>query len=281
MARTQHLIAAPLRRSLAFRVTRIGANLPPSGLDDSKRLRLAGSFNKNHIIMASFGIEKNCGALHAGFYFLCENYRPLAKQFYCWIMWRPRRWATCRQRSKLRILIPERRVQIASPSEDPFVRVGKYYREGSFVQPDIFVCDIPEAVLHVGSGLVCTRDFNALPDFEYRLPYYIPFGKRKPRNIKRLAGIYSAVSCCFAWNIGHWGIDCCRECIHLPRHEPKEKVTILMHESLGAVHRESLDIFCLQYFRSVFPHHLWLRLEKCIWPSVVSGRVTIYTDRVL
>lgn len=110
--------------------------------------------------------------------------------------------------TNLRILVPAERVRIASRSHDPFVRVGKYYRKGSFNRPNIFVCDVPEAVVHVGTGLVCTRKLKVVPNFEYRLPHNNPFGKRKPSDIRRLSGTYATINFWNSENFGHWMFDC-------------------------------------------------------------------------
>jgi len=175
--------------------------------------------------------------------------------------------------SNLRILVPSERVEIASPCQDPFVRVGKYYRKGSFIRPNIFVCDIPEAVVHVGTGLVCTRNMKAVPDFEYRLTHNHPFGKRKPDNIQRLKGTYSTINFWNSDNFGHWMFDCLPRAHSLALAEPHRPVTLLMPEHLGPVQRETLRrVLPTNFSVEYHPADAWLRLEEFLWPSMVSGR---------
>jgi hypothetical protein len=173
----------------------------------------------------------------------------------------------------VRVLAPEKKVLIGSPTEDAFIPIGKYYREGYFVRPSIFVCDLPDAALHVGSGMVCTRDMEVVVDFEYRLPYYSQFRKRKPRSLKRLAGTYSTVNSCFAYNIGHWWIDCLPRIHSLAKAEPKSKITLLMPTSIRGTFRESLEyVLPSNFVVEYHPENHWLRLEKFLWPSMISGR---------
>ena len=125
--------------------------------------------------------------------------------------------------------------------------------------------------------MVCTRDMEVIADFEYRLPDYPRFRKRKPRNIPRLTGTYSTINCCFAPNIGHWWIDCVPRILSLAKAEPKSKITLLLPASLGAVHRESLEYVLPSHFSVEYhPDETWFRLEKCLWPSMVSGRCNYF-----
>jgi capsular polysaccharide biosynthesis protein len=177
----------------------------------------------------------------------------------------------------VRTLAAAETVTLASPHDDPFVPIGKYYREGSFVRPRIFVCDVPDAALHIGSGMVCTRDMEVLADFEYRVTHYPQIRKRKPRNLKRLTGTYSTVNSCYATNIGHWWIDCLPRILSLAKVEPKSKITLLMPVSLGAVHRESLEsVLPSNFVVEYHPDTKWLRLEKFLWPSMASGRCNYF-----
>src|ERR1035437_3612938 len=110
----------------------------------------------------------------------------------------------------VRILFPAQRVQIASPLKDAFVPVGKYYRDGWFDRPNLFVCDVPEAKVYIPTGMVCTRDFKVLADFgrEDRLGAYGPLGKKRPARVEKLRGTYSTVNYCFSGNFWHWMLDC-------------------------------------------------------------------------
>ena len=175
--------------------------------------------------------------------------------------------------NKLRVLAPEQEVQIASPAIDSFVPVGKYFRSGSFTRPPTFVCDLPDAVLHVGSGLVCTRDMEVVADLEYRLPCYGHFRGLKPRRTKKCAGLYSSINYCVANNLSHWMLDCLPRIHSLAKAEPGAKVTLIMPEGLGVVQRESLmAVLPSNFVVEYFPDNAWLQLETFLWPSLVSGQ---------
>jgi len=177
----------------------------------------------------------------------------------------------------LRTLAPAQRVVFASPKEDPFVPLGKYFRDGAFDRPSIFVCDIPEARFHVGSGMVCTRDLKIVADLAYRVPAFQTYGRRKPRTFERLAGSYSTVNYCLAWNYYHWMLDCLPRIHSLAKADPRSKLTILMPDSLGPVHRESLECILPDHFTvKYFPGNHWLQLEQFVWPSLISGRCNAY-----
>jgi hypothetical protein len=172
----------------------------------------------------------------------------------------------------LRVLVPAQRVQIASPEKDLFVRVGKYYRDGWFDRPKIFVCDIPEAYLYVDTGMVCTRNWKVVADFDTRLTFFRKFAKRKPRQVQRLTGTYSTVCYCLDSNYFHWMIDCLPKLISLSRAEPTARITLIMSETLGTLQRETFNILVPPHFEvRYFPGDTWLQLERFIWPSLVSG----------
>lgn len=177
----------------------------------------------------------------------------------------------------VRILAPAEKVIIADPRDDPFVPAGKYYREGHFVRPAIFVCDVPDARLHVGTGMVCTRDWEVVPDHEYRMTDYPQIRKWKPRQVKRCTGAYSAI---FTWNgenFGHWMFDCLPRMHSLAKAEPQAKVTMLMPDFLRPAFRESFECLLPRNFATEYhPHDTWLQLENFIWPSLVSGRCNYF-----
>jgi capsular polysaccharide biosynthesis protein len=128
--------------------------------------------------------------------------------------------------------------------------------------------------------MVCTGDFRVIPDFEYRLPYYSQYRKLRPRFIKSLSGDYSSVNCCFSYNIGHWWIDCLPRILLLSKVETQKKIKLIAPSSLGATHRESLEMvlpgnFTVEYHAD----NQWLRLENFILPSMISGRCNYLLPR--
>ncbi len=176
----------------------------------------------------------------------------------------------------IRILAPSEKAIIAPPS-DPFIAAGKYYPDGTFIRPAQVVCDVPEARLHVGTGFVCTRDGEVLPDMEYRLKDFPEIRKWKPRDVTRRAGVFSTV---FAWNaenFGHWMFDAMPRLHLLAKAEPAMKVTLLMPDFLRPSLKESLEILLPKHFGLEYhPYATWFQLEKCLWATVVSGRCNFF-----
>jgi hypothetical protein len=177
----------------------------------------------------------------------------------------------------IRTLAPAEKVVIADPGNDPFVPIGKYYREGSFVRPAIFVADVPEARLHVGTGMVCTRDWEIMTDLEYRLNGYPELRKRKPRKLTRRAGTYTTI---FSWNgdnFGHWMFDFLPRVHSLAKAEPNAKITMIMPDHFRTGLRESLEsVLPRNFVVEYLPDDTWLELENFIWPSMISGRCNFF-----
>lgn len=184
---------------------------------------------------------------------------------------------TGRNVRNLRILIPAQRVTISSPETDPFVPIGRLYREGWFDRPDIFVCEVPEAFLCIANGIVCTRDMEVLIDIEPRRHHFQNNAYRKPPEmrkgkVKRLAGLYSSINYFAAGNFFHWMIDCLPKLHSLAQYEPKATVTLLMPDSMSAVHRESLECVLPSNFRVEYrAHDEWLQVETFLYPSLIGS----------
>jgi len=171
------------------------------------------------------------------------------------------------------VLVPAEKVRFADPEQDAFVPIAKYYRDGTFDRPDIYVCDVTDGYFHVGSGLVCTRDFKAIPDLAYRLPNYSVYGKKRPVKITSRAGLFTTVNSCHAWNHFSWYVDCLARVHSLARAIPSEPVTMIMPDTVSQVMLESLVCvlpanFTLEYL----PPDTWFQLEHMVWPSLVTGR---------
>jgi hypothetical protein len=205
--------------------------------------------------------------------FAKRYFRPALRHFYLIERIFPEEAALeGRDVENLRVLVPAQQVEIASVETDPFVRVGKYYREGWFKRPNVFVCDIPDAYLYVESGMVCTRNWKVAGDFDFRLTYFKQFGKRRPRRVQRLSGVYSTIGYGMDANPYHWMIDCLPKMVSLARAEPDTPVTLIMSDSLGKMQRESLAAVLPPHFELRYvPGDTWLQLKRFIWPSLASG----------
>jgi hypothetical protein len=174
----------------------------------------------------------------------------------------------------VRIVNPAQRIYIADPVQDKFVPVAQYYRDGWFNRPNIFVCEIPNAYIHVKSGLVCTRNFKAIADFglEHRMGVYAPFYGPKPFFVKKINGIYSTVNYCTAENFWHWMVDCLPKIYVMTKIILDMKIILLMPESANEFQRETLDCILPKNFEvSYIKGDEWLQTEQFLWASLVSG----------
>lgn len=177
--------------------------------------------------------------------------------------------------NRLIVVAPAREVRIGSPDEDPFIQVGKYYGDGTFSQPDIFVAEVPRARVHIGSGLVCTRGFEVLADSGRtdRLGAFTAFGRRRPLRVRKFSGAYSTLQYCYANNFWHWMVDCLPKLISLEKALPGQSLTLLMPETITPVQRESMLCVLPEHFTvSYLPADAWIETETFFWPSLASGR---------
>jgi hypothetical protein len=181
--------------------------------------------------------------------------------------------------TRLVVVAPRRRVQIGRPDEDAFIPVSKYYRDGFFQQPDIFVAEIPSARLHVGSGLVCTPGFRALADSDRldRLGAFSAFGQAKPRRLEKRPGAQTTLQYCYANNPWHWVIDCLPKLISLERALGERELTILMPDTISSFQRDSmLSLLPRNFSVEYLPAETWIESETFFWASLASGRCNAF-----
>jgi hypothetical protein len=161
-------------------------------------------------------------------------------------------------------------------NENKFLRISKYYREGFYSRPDIFVCEVPQALCHVGSGLVCTKDYQALmePRMNYRLVNGFPFDTWvRPGRLRRKKGVFATISD-GAWMWWwHWLLECLPRIYSLYKAYPGQQIVLLMPQNMGAAYRDSLasalpSNFEVQYL----PERQWIKADCILYPSYVSGR---------
>jgi hypothetical protein len=177
------------------------------------------------------------------------------------------------------VVAPARHVRIGWPEEDSFIPVGKYYRDGCFQQPDIFVAEVPGARLHVGSGLVCTPGFKALADSGRldRLEDFGAFGRPKPRELTKLAGNHSTIQYCYADNCWHWMVDCLPKLISLEKALAGRELILLMPETITPFQRDSMHCLLPENISvSYFPCETWVESESFLWASLASGRCNAF-----
>jgi capsular polysaccharide biosynthesis protein len=175
----------------------------------------------------------------------------------------------------LQVIHPAERIRIGTGDADPFTRVALYYRDGWFNRPDVFVCEVPDACVHVRTGMACTRTFKVLVDqgMEHRRFLYAPFRKRRPVNIRRVPGLWSTLAYCNSENFWHWMIDCVPKLRTLEQAAHGQQVTIFMPASSLGFQRYTLETLLPSNFRLEYldgGSDVWLQPERFLWSSLVS-----------
>ena len=176
----------------------------------------------------------------------------------------------------LRVMLPGERIRIGRGDEDPFARVAQAYNDGWFDRPDVFVCEIPDAYVHVRSGMVCTSDFKLIADkgMEHRRYLYPPFRGRRPESVPRAEGLWTTLAYCNSENFWHWMIDCLPKIRTLEIALAGEPLIICMHSMALPFQRFTLEAVLPPNFRLVYldpETSPWIRPERFIWASMVSG----------
>ncbi|MEH1856160.1 MAG: glycosyltransferase family 61 protein [Nostoc sp.] len=213
----------------------------------------------------------------------------LAKKPFKWLRSLYRRWFFINQYvfaeqeaengigvKNVRIIHPAQRIHIADPDQDKFVSISKYYRDGWFDRPNIFVCEIPNAYIHVKTGLVCTQDFKAIADFglEHRMGNYALFNGPKPILVRRFSGVYSTITYTdsIAKNFWHWMVDCLPKIHAMTKVASNTKIILLMPQSANEFQRETLRCILPENFEvSYIDGNEWIQTENLLWTSLVSN----------
>jgi hypothetical protein len=180
---------------------------------------------------------------------------------------------------EMQILLPSEKVAFARKSDEEFLRICKYYNEGSFTRPEVFVCRLANANLHVGSGLLCTGDYRVIADsvMEYRLPFTTAYGRYKPFHKQKLSGTCTTIQNVFPGNHWHWLVDSLPRIHSLIKAMPDERLTLLLPDTLPGAHRESLSCllpanFEVKYLKA----DSWVKPEQMVMASFVSSRANAY-----
>jgi len=179
----------------------------------------------------------------------------------------------------MQVLLPAKRIEFSTESDSSFLKICKYYNEGSFLRPNVFVYTLSDAVLHVDTGLVCTRDYKIISDsvMEYRLPYSRVYGRYKPLRVKQLDGTYTTIQNVFGDNHWHWLVDSLPRIFSLAKAVPDKKLTILLPNGLTRTQRDSLECVLPSNFEVKFlPTNSWIKAEHFVLPSFVTGRANGY-----
>lgn len=176
----------------------------------------------------------------------------------------------------LRTLLPGGPVSLGVPPDDPFLTVAKHYGTGTFVRPDVFVCEVPGGTMHVGTGMVLTAGGTVVEEsvLEYRLPYTSVFGGLRPFRVPALRGAAATIFTVFSGNFWHWLVD------SLPRlHSlaaaapPGERVALVLPDSLSQAQRDGLAALLPPGFDTRFlPRSTWVSADRILLPSFLTNR---------
>lgn len=175
----------------------------------------------------------------------------------------------------LRVLIPGGMVSFAAPGDEPFLRVAKYYSGGTFERGDVFACDVPSGLVHVGTGIVLTDGGTIVEEsvLAYRLPYSSVFQGLRPFRPVRIRGSVATILNVFGDNFWHWLVDSLPRLVSLAKVVPAgERVSLVLPDSLHAAQREILATLLPANFSvRVLPKRAWVRADRVILPSFLTG----------
>jgi capsular polysaccharide biosynthesis protein len=175
------------------------------------------------------------------------------------------------------LLWPAQKVSLEpTENERKFLKISKYFNDGFYSRENIFVCEVPRAYCHIGTGLVCTPDFKVIAEsqMEYRLPYNRNYRWFKPVRIRRLAGTrYATINNIFSHQWQHWTVDCLTRLYSLSQAYPGQRIVLLTPTGLRRDWNESLAAALPPNFEiKHLPRNTWVQVDCLILPSYVSAR---------
>ena len=190
----------------------------------------------------------------------------------------------------LQIVVPaQEKVSLgASERDQAFLQVCKYYRDGFYPRPNIFTCEVPEAFCHVGTGLICTKEFEAINEsqMEYRMhaepaavgnPIYRPFKWFKPMRAPRLAGTFATIGNVYQSYWGHWLFDCLPRLHSLEKASAGKRVTLLVPDDMAASWYDSLDcVLPTNFGIQRMPANSWVQVDRMLLASYPTGRANFH-----
>jgi hypothetical protein len=173
------------------------------------------------------------------------------------------------------VLIPGGRVPFAAPEDEDFLRVAKFYSDGSFERPDVFVCEVPDGVVHAGTGIVLTAGGTIVEEsvLAYRLPYTTVYEGLRPLRPVRIRGTVTTILNVFGDNLWHWLVDSIPRLVSLRRALPAgERVTLVLPDTLHPAERDVLAALLPgNVSLRVLPKRTWVRADRVLLPSFLSG----------
>jgi Glycosyltransferase 61 len=185
----------------------------------------------------------------------------------------------------LKILWPAQKNISLEPTENErkFLKICKYFNDGFYSRPNIFVCEVPQAYCQIRTGLVCTPDFKAIIDsnMEYRrLLSNLHFRWFKPLRTKRLPGgnyHYATIFDAWMFNWHHWLGDCVPRLYSLSQAYPGQRIVLLAPSELKQDWKDSLAAALPPGFEILYlPGNSWVQVDRLLLPSFVSARANYH-----
>ncbi|TAG96965.1 MAG: glycosyltransferase family 61 protein [Oscillatoriales cyanobacterium] len=176
------------------------------------------------------------------------------------------------------VLFPPERVDFTPNQIDRnFLDICLYYNNDYFDRSEIFVCDVVPAYVHIGTGTICTKDFEVVVDsgMEYRLTIF----RWRQGYLHRLKLLWAKpipdlsvhIFSLSAENFWHFLYDSLPRIYSTIIARPTQKLTVLVPNSLSTTHRELLECVLPANFNLIYIQTgTWVRVERLVMPSFVS-----------
>lgn len=176
-------------------------------------------------------------------------------------------------------LIPERPIPLATSEYWPLLKNSLYYKNGIYTQPELFICEIENPLIHFNTGTLATIDGCLIAESdmnENRLKESRVYGDFIRSPTVSLKGFYTTLMTKYKTDYAHWMIDV------LPRayglwHWKGETPTILMPAETPEKFRSILQ-YCvpegipIKYDR----YEGWGEIERFVFVSYAVNNQSAY-----
>jgi capsular polysaccharide biosynthesis protein len=179
-----------------------------------------------------------------------------------------------------RIMHPAQTVNIAKAGDEQFLRACSNYNSGVLELAEVAVCEVSPAFYYPALGLVADAQFKVFGDsilLPHRFHLSEAYRSLRPWRCAHRAGPVSSIQRIDAYNFWHWLADCLPQLLMLEKYRGGEPLRLLASDNLGAFQRETLALMLGPTMTVEFvPAKTWIRTERFILPSYLSGRCNGY-----
>ena len=152
----------------------------------------------------------------------------------------------------------------------------KQYSAGTCDGPDVCVCEVPEGLVHAGTGIVLTAEGTIVEEavLKYRLPFTTVYGGLRPLRCVDDPGVVATILTVFGDNLWHWLVDSIPRLVSLRRAlPPGERVTLVVPHHLHPAERDVLQALLPPNFvLKVVSKRTWIRGDRVFLASFLTGR---------